>query len=313
MKNQHHDHKSNSHAAAANIKIAFGLNFGFTIVELVGGFITNSVAIFSNALHDLGDSLSLGLAWYFQKISNKKQDKNYSFGYKRFSVLGAVINSFVLVIGSMLVLNETIPRLFKPEAAHVRGMLILAVVGIIVNGAAVLRLKKGSSVNERVVSLHLLEDVLGWGTILIGSVVMSIVYLPILDPILAVIITFYVLFNVFKNLKISFRIFLQAVPEDTNMDIIKKKISNLPGVANVHDIHTWSLDGEYNILTIHLVLKNVIITREIKKIKERVKNLLKDLKINHVTIETEFEDECCDSESADTWKNCRGELCGGVL
>lgn len=313
MRNHSHNHRDNSHTTMTNIKVAFGLNFGFTMLEMVGGILTNSVAIFSNALHDLGDSLSLGLAWYFQRISNKKRDKTYSFGYKRFSVLGAVINSLVLVIGSMLILNETVPRLFKPEATHVRGMLILALIGIIVNGAAVLRLKKGASINEKVVSLHLLEDVLGWGAVLTGSIVMTFVYVPVLDPILAVIITFYVLFNVFKNLKISFRIFLQAVPDETNTEFIKEKISDLPGVANVHDIHAWTLDGEYNILTIHLVLEGSADPREIKKIKDQVKSLLKDLKINHVTIETEFEDDCCDLENPTGWRDCKGELCGGVI
>ena len=268
-------------------------------MELAGGIFTNSVAIISDALHDLGDSLTLGLAWYFQELSEKKRDKKYSFGYKRFSLLGAVINSIVLVIGSIFILNETIPRLFKPEVPNAHGMLILALFGVIVNGAAVFRLKKGSSINEKVVSLHLLEDVLGWAAVLIASIIMIFVYLPILDPILSVTITFFVLFNVFKNLKISFRIFLQAVPNDTNIELIKGKILNIAGVSGIHDIHIWTLDGEYNILTIHLVVKDVDNSLEIKKIKEQVKNLLRDLKIQHITIEIEAEGEDCDL------KNCK--------
>ena len=298
MKKKQHNHGHHSHSDTANIKVALALNAGFTLIEIVSGIFTNSVAVISNALHDLGDSLSLGLAWYFQKVSHKKRDRVYSFGYKRFSLLGAIINSFVLVTGSILVLNETIPRLFKPEEAHARGMLILALFGIIVNGAAVLRLKKGNSINERVVSLHLLEDVLGWGAILIGSIVMTIVHLPILDPLLSILITLYVLFNVFKNLKTGLRVFLQAVPEDTDTGLMKEKILKVPGVADVHDIHAWSLDGEYNILTIHLVLKKVADLWEIKNIKDRVKAVLNHLKINHVTIETEFEEECCNEEDS---------------
>jgi len=298
MKKKQHNHEHHSHSGTANIKVALALNAGFTLIEIVGGIFTNSVAVISNALHDLGDSLSLGLAWYFQKVSHRKRDRVYSFGYKRFSLLGAIINSFVLITGSILVLNETIPRLFKPEEAHVRGMLVLALFGMIVNGAAVLRLKKGSSVNERVVSLHLLEDVLGWGAILIGSIVMTIVHLPVLDPLLSILITLYVLFNVFKNLKTGFRVFLQAVPENTDTGLMKEKILKVPGVVDVHDVHAWSLDGEYNILTIHLVLKKVTGLWEIKNIKDRVKTVLNNLKINHVTIETEFEEECCDEENS---------------
>ena len=291
--------KQNNQTSTANIKVAFFLNSSFIILELVGGIFTNSVAIISDALHDLGDSLTLGLAWYFQALSEKKRDKKYSFGYKRFSLLGAIINSIVLVIGSIFILNETIPRLFKPELPNAHGMLILALFGVIVNGAAVFRLKKGSSINEKMVSLHLLEDVLGWAAVLIASVLMIFVHFPILDPILSVIITFFVLFNVFKNLKISFRIFLQAVPNDTNIEIIKGKILNVPGVSGIHDIHVWTLDGEYNILTIHLVVKNVDNFLEIKRIKEHVKSLLRDLKIQHITIEIEVEDEDCDL------KNCK--------
>ena len=290
--------KQNNHTSTSNIKVAFFLNSSFIILELIGGIFTNSVAIISDALHDLGDSLSLGLAWYFQKLSGKARDKNYSFGYKRFSLLGAVINSLVLIVGSIFILNETIPRLFRPEVPNAHGMLILALFGVIVNGAAVFRLKKGSSINEKVISLHLLEDVLGWGAVLIASLIMIFIYLPILDPVLSVIITFFVLFNIFKNLKISFRIFLQAVPNDTNIELIKGKILNIPGVSSIHDIHIWTLDGEYNILTVHLVVKDVDNLLEIKNIKEQVKSLLKDLKLQHITIEVEIEDENCDL------KNC---------
>lgn len=308
MSEQRHMHENHSHPAAKSIKVAFGLNLSFTVLEIAGGIFTNSVAIISSALHDLGDSLSLGLAWYFQKVSTKKRDRKYSFGYKRFSLLGAVVNSLVLVIGSMLVLNETIPRLFKPEPVHVKGMLLLACVGIIVNGAAVLKLKRGTSINERVVSLHLLEDVLSWGAVLLGSVVMIFTNVPLLDPLLSLLITFYVLFNVFKNLKISFRIFLQAVPDDFDSESLKAKISNLPGVAGVHDIHSWTLDGEYNVLTIHLVIEETVKPREIKEIKSRVKEVLTGLKINHVTIETEFTGECGDEVNPGNLLDCKGEL-----
>lgn len=291
MKNDRLNNRNNSHTSITNIKVAFVLNLSFTVLETVGGIITNSVAIISNALHDLGDSLSLGLAWYFQKISHRKRDKIYSFGYKRFSLLGAVTNSLVLIIGSIFVLNETIPRLFKPEALDAKGIFILALFGVIINGAAVFRLKKGSSINEKVVSLHLMEDVLSWGVILISSVLMIFFYLPILDPFLSVIITFFVLFNVFKNLKISLRIFLQAAPEDTNTKDIEQQILNLPKISGIHDIHIWTLDGKYNILTIHLVVKEINDFLELKEIKNQVKNLLKDLNIQHITIETESE-EC---------------------
>ncbi len=277
----------------ANIKTALILNSAFIILETVGGILTNSMAILSDALHDLGDSLSLGLAWYFQKLSGRRKDKLFSFGYKRFSLMGAVINSMVLLVGSILVLNETIPRLFNPEPADAKGMFILALLGVAVNGMAALRLGKGNSINERVVSLHLWEDVLGWLAVLIGSVVMIFIELPVIDPILSVVITLFILFNIFKNLKNSFRVFLQGVPTDTDIDLIEKQVLSLPGVDSIHDIHVWTLDGLYNILTLHLVLKEINDYQRIKKMKQHIKRLLKDQNINHITIEIDKTDDEC--------------------
>ena len=277
----------------ANIKAALVLNSAFIILETVGGILTNSMAILSDALHDLGDSLSLGLAWYFQKLSGQRKDKLFSFGYKRFSLMGAVINSMVLLVGSILVLNETIPRLFNPEPADAKGMFILALLGVAVNGMAALRLGKGNSINERVVSLHLWEDVLGWLAVLIGSVVMIFIELPVIDPILSVVITLFILFNIYKNLKNSFRVFLQGVPADTDIDLIEKQVLSLPGVDSIHDIHVWTLDGQYNILTLHLVLKEINDYQRIKKMKQHIKRLLKDQNINHITIEIDKTDDEC--------------------
>jgi len=283
--------------AVTNIKTAFLLNTGFILLEIVGGILTNSMAILSDALHDLGDSLTLGLAWYFQKLSDKKKDKQYSFGYKRFSLLGAVVNSVVLVMGSMLILNETVPRLFKPEPSNARGMFILAILGVAVNGFAALKLSKGNPIKEKVVSLHLLEDVLGWVAVLIGSTIMIFTKILIIDPILSLLITLFILFNVFKNLKIIFRVFLQAVPKEIDLDQIEKKIKTLPGVAGIHDLHIWTLDGQYNIFTLHLMVKETNNMLESKKIKRQIRLLLKDLNIQHITIEVESQDDECHLDS----------------
>ena len=197
MAHEHHHHGHHHHHDTENISTAFFLNLAFTIIEIIGGLMTNSVSIMSDALHDLGDSLSLGLAWYFQKVAKKGRDKTFSYGYKRFSVLGAMINAIVLVIGSVFILQESIPRLWQPETPNAQGMFWLAILGILVNGAAVLKLKKGTSLNEKVISLHLLEDVLGWAAVLIGSVLMYFFDLPIIDPLLSIGIAFFILTNVF--------------------------------------------------------------------------------------------------------------------
>jgi len=288
-----HNHNHN-HNATENISIAFFLNLFFTIIEFVGGFYTNSLAIMSDAVHDLGDSLSLGMSWYFQKISTKKATKKFSYGYKRFSILGAIINSVILLIGSIFIISKAIPRLINPENSDAKGMMWFAILGIIVNGAAVLKLKKGTSLNERVVSLHLLEDVLGWVAVLIASIVMQFWNVPILDPILSILIAIFILFNVFKNGKESIRIILQGTPMTISVDTIKTKILEHEAIKSIHDCHLWSMDGDYNVFTGHLLLiNNDISLQKSSEIKEEIRKVLyDDFHLEHITLELETTQDC---------------------
>lgn len=291
-----HNHDHSHHHAEGNVKVAFFLNLSFTIIEIIGGLYTNSLAILSDALHDLGDSLSLGLSWYFQKLSKKGRTKTFSYGYKRFSLLGAIINSIVLVVGSIFILTKAIPELFNPEETNVQGMLYLSILGIVVNGAAVIKLRKGESLNEKVVSLHLLEDVLGWVAVLIGSVIMMFTDAPFIDPLLSVLISIFVLYNVYKNLKKSLLVFLQGIPEEVSIDHVRRKLKDMPEVTDIHDCHAWSMDGQYNILTIHLQLDKDYKLSEQAKLKETARSKLKGESINHITIEFEGQDENCELE-----------------
>ncbi|MFW6294842.1 MAG: cation diffusion facilitator family transporter [Halanaerobium sp.] len=292
-KNKHsHDH--HSHHTTSNIKFAFFLNLIFTILEIIGGLWTNSMAILSDALHDFGDSISLGLSWFLESYSKKGADKKFTFGYSRFSLLGAMINGIVLFIGSFIILSEAVPRILNPQSVNASGMFMFAVVGIIFNGAAVLRLKKGDSINEKVVSLHLLEDVLGWTAVMIVSIVLMFKDIAVLDPILSITITLYVLFNVYKNLKEVFNLFLQGVPEDIDVDKIKNKMQENTEILEVHHIHVWSLKGERIFLSAHVMIDDSWCKEDIIKIKEKLKSLLKKEGIEHVTLEIEFENESCD-------------------
>ncbi|HAE62585.1 MAG TPA: cation transporter [Eubacteriaceae bacterium] len=285
------DKDNHRHEKKGNIKVAFILNLFFTILEIIGGLWTNSTAILSDALHDLGDSISLGLAWYFEGYSKKEPDEYFSFGYSRFSLLGALINSIVLIIGSVFVLMRAVPRIFKPEEVNAEGMLVFAIMGIVINGLAVIRLRKGNSLNEKVVSWHLLEDVLGWAAVLVVSVVLLFVDLPILDPILSMLITFYVLFNVTKNIKEIMRILLQGVPNDFSIAEIQKDINNVDGILSVYHTHIWSLEGKKNLLTTHIIVDDETGNKNIIAIKNSVRNLAKQNGIEHVTIEVDFKSE----------------------
>jgi cobalt-zinc-cadmium efflux system protein len=294
MSHNHEHHHNHDNQQESRIRLAFFLNITFAVVEIIGGIFTNSVSIISNALHDLGDSLSLGLAWYFQRLSGKERDTEYSFGYKRFTVLGALINSLVLLTGSILIIIEAMPRIFHPEQIHAKGMLILALAGITINGIAALRLKKGDSVNEKVISLHLLEDVLGWIAVLIVSIVMNFYSVPMLDPILSLLITIYILWNVGKNLKITLKIFLQATPSDSRVVVIEKQLLAIKDVTGIHDLHLWSMDGLYHVLTVHVTVKSNITLENARHLKQDIRNNMDALGIEHCTVEIEQEDELCE-------------------
>ena len=288
MSHHHHHHTTN------NIKIAFLLNFSFTLLEIIGGLWTNSVAILSDALHDLGDTVALGLSWYLANVSQKKRDNQFSYGYKRFSLIGALISSIILLLGSVIILSEAIPRLFHPEKVYVEGMVLFAIIGVLVNGGAALRLRGGKTQNERVVMLHMLEDALGWVAVLVASVVMLFVNLPVLDPILSVAITLYILWNVFKNLRETVNVFLQAIPSNINIGQLEAKLLKELPIRSIHDWHLWTMDGEYHVVSFHIVVANNLLAEDIIKLKRQAREFLKQHNIQHLTIEIEYEQEFCE-------------------
>ena len=253
----------------------------------------------ADALHDLGDSVSLGLAWYFEKVATKKRDQNFTYGYGRFSLLAAFINGIILLTGSIIILFETIPRFIQPELVNSIGMIFLAILGIIFNGLAALKLKEGENLNEKIIFWHIWEDILGWVTVLIGGVLMYFFDLPILDPLISAVFTVFILFQVFKNLKKVFQIFMQGIPVGVNSTAIEEEVNLINGVESVHDIHIWSLDGSRNIMTIHVKLVEENNTSGNGKIqavvlKKEIRNRIQKFDIEHVTIELEDPDEDCE-------------------
>ena len=268
-----HDH-SHEHEHG-NIKLAFFLNFGFTILEFFGGMYVNSVAIISDALHDLGDSLSLGLSWFLDHKSKEGANSSFTFGYTRFSLLGALINSLVLIAGSVFVINEAVARILSPEHTDAQGMLLFAIVGVAVNGYAAWKVSHGKTLNERVISWHLLEDVLGWAAVLVVSIVLLFKDIHYLDPALSLFITAYVLWNVVKRLKETLHIFLQGTPDDISIDELREKFLEQDIVADTNHLHLWSLDGEKHVFTAHLILKNVESYSDILEAKKKIRDILK--------------------------------------
>lgn len=284
---EHAHHHHHGHQSGKRLRAAFFLNLMFAVLEVVGGLWTNSMAILSDALHDLGDSVALGMAWFLDRLAQRKGDAVFSFGYRRFSLLGALINALILFGGSLIILVNAVPRILSPEGAYAPGMIAFALLGIVVNGAAVLRLKGGATENERVVTWHLLEDVLGWVAVLVVSVVMLFFDAPVLDPILAVLVTLYVLWNVIKSLKRTLILFLQGVPETILLGDVEAAILAVEGVQSVHHIHVWSQDGEHHVLTAHVVADQSVSLLESQTLRQNIQEAVRKFGIGHTTIEIE--------------------------
>lgn len=274
-----------------NILIAFILNMGFAIFEFIGGSITNSVAIISDSIHDMGDALSIGVSFFLERKSKKNPDDKYTYGYVRYSVIGSLITTCILLVGSILVIYNAIKRLFNPVIINYNGMIIFAVIGVIVNFIAAYYTKEGNSLNQKSVNLHMLEDVFGWFVVLIGAIIMRFTDISILDSILSILVALYILINALKNFKVILDLFLEKVPSDLSIDEIKKHLLEIKDVLNVHHIHIWSIDGYNNFATMH-----VVVNKNSKIIKDKIREELMEHGISHVTIELETENEKCESD-----------------
>ena len=278
-----HNHMHVHGDAEKNISKAFFLNAFFVIVEIVGGIFTNSIAILSDALHDFGDCLSLGVAWAMQKKSKKGRDQNYTYGYKRWSLMGSLFLSGVLTVSSILIFIEAIKRIITPEPISAQGMVWIAIFGILINGSAAFSVKKGSSLNERAVFLHIMEDVIGWVAVLAASITMLFVDFPYIDPIMSIAISIWVLYNVVRNLHSIFRILLQGTPEDISIEELKEDLLKAEGVQSIHDLHIWSMDGESNVMTLHVVTEE----EDTMSIKKAILEVVHEYHVDHVTMEFE--------------------------
>ena len=287
----HHHHHHDT--ASERIGLAFFLNLCFTVIEFIGGVLTNSTAILADAVHDLGDSISIGMAWLLDKFSRKDATNTFTYGYRRLSLVGAFINAVILTAGSIWILFEAIPRLWNPVMPMAEGMALLAVFGVIVNGYAAFKLSKGQSLNERVLNWHLLEDVLGWVAVLVVSIVLLFVDWPILDPLLSIAFTLFILVNVIRHLGSTIKLFVQASPDPQVYQQIHKKLVALDLVDNAHHLHFWSLDGERHVLTAHIVVSKELTSTERAVLKEKISEQLAEFELAHTTIELEYPDEAC--------------------
>ncbi len=272
------------------ILVAFILNLAFSMIEFAGGLWTGSIAIASDALHDLGDAAGIGASYFLEKKSKRQPDEKYTYGYARYSMLGGAVTSLILLFGSATVIVGAVERLINPVSVNYDGMIIFAILGVCINFGATILTREGGSLNQRAVSLHMLEDVMGWAAVLVGAVVMRFTDTTVIDPVMSIFVAVFILINVFGNLKEISAIFLEKAPDGIDTNELLHHLSELDGVIEVHHLHVWTLDGQNNYATLHVV------TSDPETAKKTVRGELLEHGINHVTIEIESENESCDDK-----------------
>lgn len=285
-----------------NILIAFILNLAFSVFELVGGLFTGSVAIISDAVHDVGDAASIGISYFLEKKSKKLPDEQYTYGYSRYSVIGGVLSTFILLFGSAAVIINAIRKVITPSEINYGGMITFAVVGVIINFIAAYVTRGGDSINQKAVSLHMLEDVLGWAVVLVGAIVMRFTDWVVIDPLMSIGVAVFIMINSARNLKVVLDLFLEKIPHGISVTKIKEKLCSTEGIVDVHHIHIRSIDGRNTSATMHIVTD-----ADSREIKEIVRKELADLGIIHATLELETPEEHCIEKNCTLKKDDDGE------
>ena len=275
----HHHHKK----AGKNLAFVFFMNLTFNIIVIIGGLATNSMAILADCIHDMSDTISIAFAWLLERVAQKESTDKYSYGYQRFSILGAVIISVFVILMAFVILSEAIPRLFSPEGVDAQGMLLVAIVGIIFKSLSVYRLHEGETFNEKAILIHQLGDIFEWVAILILSVVLMFWRgAQYLDPFVSIGIALWLIFNLARNLYKSFEVLLQKTPDNFNVDELKSSINSIDGVKSIDGFHLWSLDGIDSVLTLKLSADNFENREEIKK---EIYNISSKYHIVDITVE----------------------------
>ena len=275
-----------------NILIAFILNLSFSIFELFGGLITGSIAILSDSVHDIGDAMSIGLSYFLEKKSKKKPDNTYTYGYIRYSVIGSIITSTILLTGSIFVIIEAAKRIINPQELNYNGMIIISIIGVIINTLAAIATKEGDSLNQKSVNLHMLEDVLGWIVVLIGSILIKFTNITYIDAVLSIGVALFILRHAARNIKQVLDLFLEKTPDNIDIEEIKHHLKEIKGIIDIHHIHVRSIDGFNTFITLHAVVKKYD-----SEIKNKIKEELSEHGISHSTIELELEDENCKNKT----------------
>lgn len=278
---RHHHHKK----ASKNLAFVFFVNLIFNIIVIIGGLATNSMAILADCIHDMSDTLSMAIAWILEHVSQRDSTDNYSYGYQRFSILGAVITSTFVIVMAFFILQEAIPRLLLPEEVDAGGMLLVGMVGLIFKSISVWKLHGGETFNEKAILYHLLGDIFEWIAILILSIILifwsDVTYL---DPFISIGIALWLIFNLGRTLYKSVLVLLQKTPDNFDVEEFKQKILAIDGIKEIDDFHIWSLDGIDSVMTLKVKMANWDNPEGIKK---EIYSISNEYHVIDITIELE--------------------------
>ena len=272
--------------AKYTVWVAFFLNLSYAIVEFIAGGIFGSSAVLADSVHDLGDAIAIGISAFLETISNREEDRQYTLGYKRFSLLGALVTAVILITGSILVILENIAKIFHPQSVNDEGILWLGIIAIIINVLASLVIRKGQTKNESILSLHFLEDTLGWVAVILMAIVLRFTDWYILDPLLSLAISFFILSKALPRFWSTLKIFLDAVPEGVDIQKIKTDLAELDHVASINQLNLWTMDGLEKNAIVHVCLKEM---EHMETCKESIRIFLKDCGFQNITIEVDVD------------------------
>ena len=272
--------------AKYTVWVAFFLNLSYAIVEFIAGGIFGSSAVLADSIHDLGDAIAIGISAFLETISNREEDRQYTLGYKRFSLLGALVTAVILITGSILVILENIAKIFHPQSVNDEGIFWLGIIAITINVLASLVIRKGQTKNESILSLHFLEDTLGWVAVILMAIVLRFTDWYILDPLLSIAISFFVLSKALPRFWSTLKIFLDAVPEGVDIQKIKTDLAELDHVASINQLNLWTMDGLEKNAIVHVCLKEM---EHMETCKESIRIFLKDCGFQNITIEVDVD------------------------
>ena len=272
--------------AKYTVWLAFFLNLTYAIVEFIAGGVFGSSAVLADSVHDLGDAIAIGISAFLESISNREEDSHYTLGYKRFSLLGAMVTAVILMTGSVLVILENITKIFHPQPVNDEGILWLGIIAVSINVLASLVIRKGQTKNESILSLHFLEDTLGWVAVILMAIVLRFTDWYILDPLLSLAISFFILSKALPRFWSTLKIFLDAVPEGVDIQKIKTDLAELDHVASINQLNLWTMDGLEKNAIVHVCLKEM---EHMETCKESIRIFLKDCGFQNITIEVDVD------------------------